>query len=182
MNKSLKLWGALCLSFMLTACGSLPDSLATTNENVIAQYQPVVDAQDGSEVRLGGVIDTVTNLATQTRIEIVNLPIDKYGKPDIDQEPNGRFIAYVDGFIDPVTYTRGRLITVGGSKAGDERGKVGEFEADFPVIKAYGQYLWRVEERLIINRQASAFHSCWGYYCDDFYYGPTQGRVIKEVK
>ncbi|MFA0084547.1 starvation-inducible protein [Vibrio sp. 10N.286.49.C2] len=182
MMKSIKMWGALCLSFLLTACGSLPDQLATTNENVVAQYQPVVDASDGIEVRLGGVIDTVTNLASRTRIEIVNLPIDKYGKPDIDQEPNGRFIAYVDGFVDPVTYSRGRLITVGGKKAGVERGKVGEFEADFPVINAYGQYLWRVEERLIINRHNSSFNSCWGYYCDDFYYGPTQGRVVKEVK
>ncbi|ASI90168.1 MULTISPECIES: Slp family lipoprotein [Vibrio] len=182
MNLVTKIVSLIGLSIMLSACGSLPEQLATTNENVVSQYQQVVDAKDGTEVRLGGVIDTVKNLPSQTRIEIVNLPIDKYGKPDLDQEPNGRFIAYVDGFVDPVTYSRGRLITVGGHKGGVERGKVGEFEADFPVIKVYGQYLWRVEERLIINRNPSSFHSCWGYYCDDFYYGPTQGRVIKEVK
>ncbi|MBY6197620.1 Slp family lipoprotein [Vibrio hangzhouensis] len=182
MKMLAKLGSLLGLSALLSACGSLPEQLATTNENVTAQYQLVVDAAKGTEVRLGGVIDTVKNLPDQTRIEIVNLPIDKYGKPDIDQEPNGRFIAYVDGFVDPVTYSRGRLITIGGNKDGVERGKVGEFEADFPVIQAYGQYLWRVEERLIINRHTSAFSTCWGYYCDDFYYGPTQGRVIKEVK
>lgn len=184
MKTFLKLSSIMALSAVLSACGSLPDNLATENENVVATYQGVIDTNDNAEVRLGGVIDTVKNLADRTRIEVVNLPIDKYGKPDISKEPNGRFIAYVDGFVDPITYAQGRLITVGGNKEGLERGKIGEYEGDFPVIKAYGNHLWRVEERLIINRDFGGYNSCWGYYCDGFYYhgGSSTGRVVKEVK
>ncbi|MFC5076940.1 Outer membrane protein slp precursor [Vibrio thalassae] len=186
MKTLVKLSSLVALSVVLSACGSLPDSLATSNENVVSSYQQVMDASDETEVRLGGVIDTVKNLPDKTRIEIVNLPIDKYGKPDISVEPNGRFIAYVEGFVDPITYAQGRLVTVGGYKAGTERGRIGDYEGDFPVIKAYGNYLWRVEERLIINRDFGGYGPgpCWGYYCDGFYYygGTSSGRVIKEVR
>jgi outer membrane lipoprotein len=170
------------IMLMLGGCGSLPEQLVSTNELVVTDYGQFVSSPDDSDIRLGGVIDTVTNLADRTRIEVVNLPINSQGKPDIDREPDGRFIAYIDGFIDPITYQRGRLLSVVGKKQGLEKAKVGEFEGEFPVIDVYGQYLWRVEERLIINRSHGAFSSCWGYYCDDFYYGPTQGHIIKEVK
>ncbi len=87
------------------------------------------------DVRLGGIIAKVDNFKDKTRLEIVNLPISKSGKPDIDEEPTGRFIAYFDGYLEPVAFSEGRLLTVVGKGAGEEEGKIGEHEYVFPIIK-----------------------------------------------
>ncbi len=78
------------------------------------------------DVRLGGIIAKVDNFKDKTRLEIVNLPISKSGKPDIDEEPTGRFVAYFDGYLEPVAFSEGRLVTVVGKGAGEEEGKIGE--------------------------------------------------------
>ncbi|MGT0150216.1 Slp family lipoprotein [Vibrio metschnikovii] len=64
-----------------------------------------------NEVRLGGVIAQVTNLVDRTRIEVVNLPIDKAGKPLLTDEPQGRFIGYIDGLSTRLLMVKVRLVT-----------------------------------------------------------------------
>ncbi|GAB2656863.1 Slp family lipoprotein [Vibrio panuliri] len=176
---------ALCSVALLalSACSSLPEQLVSDNPNLISDYatwqqQSAVQ----NEVRMGGVIAEVENLADRTRIEVVNLPIDSVGKPDIGQEPNGRFVAYLQGFEDPVAFAPGRLITFLGESNGSENGKVGEFDATFPVMNARGYRLWRVEERIIINDPGSYVYPCRTIYCRDNYYNSRQGRVIKDVR
>ncbi len=80
---------------LLSACTSLPTELsASSEETVISDYNTWVDpstSQD-SEVRLGGVIASITNLKDKTRIEVVNVPIDSVGRPSVKVEPQGRFV------------------------------------------------------------------------------------------
>ena len=86
------------LIIALSACSTLPEDLVSTNPNVQTSYSNWKKSLDVSqEVRLGGVIAHVTNLKYTTRVEVVNLPIASNGKPDINQEPQGRFVAYVQG-------------------------------------------------------------------------------------
>lgn len=174
----------LSIFAMLTACASLPPQLASDQESVISDYT-LWSQQDGHterDVRLGGVIAQTTNLADRTRIEIVNLPIDASGRPNLAREPEGRFIGYVDGFLDPVTYSPGRLISVIGTTAPSERGNIGEYDYLFPVMKVNGYYLWRVEERIIVDDRGPYLFPCRNFHCrhmDDY---PRSGRVIQEVK
>lgn len=174
----------LSLVFMLTACASLPPELVSRNESVISDYVlwSQMEENAGSEVRLGGIIAQVTNLADKTRIEIVNVPIDQAGRPNLNREPQGRFVGYVDGFLDPVTYGPGRLITVIGTTAKPELGKVGEYESSFPVMKVDGYYLWRVEERIILDDVGPYSYPCRNFYCRGFDDYPRSGRVLQEVK
>lgn len=171
------------LALLLSACGSLPDNLKTDNVNVVTDYdQWRQSTLAGSEVRLGGVIAKVTNLEQSTRVEVVNLPISAIGKPDIDKEPQGRFVAYIQGFADPVTLAEGRLITLLGNSQATEQGQVGEFSYEFPVMNVTGYHLWRIEEKIIVHDIDSGLYSCRSLYCRDLQFGTRQGKVIQEVK
>lgn len=174
---------AITTLLFVSACSSLPENLDSDNPNLITDYQ-TWQASDvkQSQVRLGGMIANVTNLEDKTRIEVVNLPIGSSAKPDIDQEPSGRFVVYVDGFADPVTLSQGRLISVLGQSQGREQAKVGDYSYDFPVMKASGYHLWRIEERVIVYDFDSYLHPCSGLYCRDERYGTRQGKVIQEVR
>lgn len=167
----------------LSACSSLPESLKSDNPQLITDYSVWQSSEDAqSEVRLGGLIAKVTNLKDKTRIEVVNLPINSAGKPDINQEAQGRFVGYVSGFADPVTLSEGRLISLIGDSQGREQGKVGEYNYEFPVMKVKGYHLWRIEERVIIHDFDSYLYPCHGLYCRENRYGTRQGQVIQEVK
>ncbi|MCG3759985.1 Slp family lipoprotein [Vibrio cincinnatiensis] len=174
----------LSILAMLTACSSLPPQLASDQASVISDYAQWSQMGENAEghVRLGGVIAQVTNLSDRTRIEIVNLPIDSLGRPNLSHEPQGRFVGYVDGFLDPVTFGPGRLISVIGTTDPLERGSVGEYDYLFPVMNIHGYYLWRVEERIIVDDMGPYLFPCRNFHCrhmDDY---PRSGRVIQEVK
>ncbi len=174
---------AITILLFLNACSSLPPQLASDNPNLVTQYNVwQSQLQLKPEVRLGGVIAKVTNLADKTRVEIVNLPIDSAGKPDIDLEPTGRFVAYFPGFVDPVALADGRLITVLGNATGSETSEVGEYQYQFPTMDVTGFRLWRVEERVVIYDRYSDFYPCYGIACNDIHFQPRQGRVIKDVR
>lgn len=171
-------------SLFLSACSTLPETLQSHTPEPMMTLQQLVDDQgSGSDVRLGGVIAKVDNLQDRTRIEVVNLPISSVGKPTLNTEPKGRFVAYFNGFVDPVTYSEGRLMTVVGNSAPDEEGKVGEFIQRFPVILGYGHQLWKIEERVIINDVGSYHSPCYGLYCrGSRYHGSRQtGKITQEV-
>ncbi|MBW3694480.1 Slp family lipoprotein [Vibrio sp. T187] len=175
----------LSLAFLVLAgCSSLPTELTAKTEPVITDYQLWLDADPDTkpDVRLGGVIASVQNLDDKTRIEVVNLPIDSNGKPDLDAEPKGRFVAYISGYAEPVSFAKGRMLTIVGTTAMPETGLVGEYEYTFPVMNAYGQRLWQIKERIVVTDTTSHYYSCRSMYCRSFNYGPKQGRVIQEVK
>ncbi|AMF94896.1 Slp family lipoprotein [Vibrio fluvialis] len=171
-------------ALLLSACASLPEQLTSQSESVVTDYTiwTQADPAQKGEVRLGGVIASTKNLTDKTRLEIVNLPIDDAGRPSLTSEPQGRFVAYVKGFLDPVTFGEGRLITLVGTTAEPESGKVGDFEHQFPVMNANGYYLWRVTERVVIDDTGPYMFPCRNFYCRHFDDFPRDGRVIQEVK
>lgn len=169
----------------LSACSSLPEELNASTELVVTDYKAFAESQGqvSEDVRLGGIIAKVDNFKDKTRLEIVNLPISESGKPDIDEEPTGRFVAYFDGYLEPVAFSEGRLVTVVGKGAGEEEGKIGEHGYIFPVIKGEGYRLWKIEERVRMYDSPTYFYPCYSINCrmwrNDF---PQDGKVIKQVK
>ncbi|MFC1234868.1 Slp family lipoprotein [Vibrio sp. DW001] len=174
----------LICSALISACSSLPDSLSTTNENVLTDYQQWVDApvDQENEVRLGGIIANVTNLENQTRIEVVNMPINSVGKPSLHSEPTGRYVGYYNGYLESMSFAKGRLVTLLGVSDGEEQGKVDDFDMTFKVMNIKGFHLWRIEETVIVNDIESHFSPCYGLYCRGSRGLPSKGKVIQEVK
>lgn len=175
---------ALFAALLISACSTLPSELEANSEQVITDYQSwtSTDTAHNSQVRLGGVIAKVTNLKDKTRIEVVNVPIDSAGRPSVKAEPAGRFVGYVNQFLDPITYASGRLITLLGTTAEPETGLVGESEHTFPVMTVEGYHLWRVEERIIMEDSGPYLYPCISYFCRDRSDLYREGRVIQEVK
>lgn len=94
------------------------------------------------QVRWGGTIAKVENHKTETWIEVVERPLDNNGRPRQLDQSGGRFLARVDGFLDPVIYTLGRRITVAGLLQENITRPIGDYTYTFPVVKVTSFYLW----------------------------------------
>ncbi|WP_032468377.1 Slp family lipoprotein [Vibrio sp. RC586] len=173
------------IALLLSACASLPPELGKPDDKtVVTEYAAWLDLDPAakSPVRMGGVVANISNQKDRTRVELVNLPIDSAGRPNIHQEPQGRFVAYVKGFLDPITYGEGRLLTLYGATAEPEVGKVGDYEHTYPVMNAQGFHLWRVEERVEVDDIGPYMFPCRGFYCWPRSMPDRDGRIIQEVK
>jgi outer membrane lipoprotein len=98
----------------------------------------------GKSVRWGGNIVSVRNLKTETQLEIVGRRLDGDGRPRDENRSDGRFLANVSGFLDPLVYKTGRDVTVNGHIEGTIDRAIGEFAYTYPVVRAADVHLWEV--------------------------------------
>ena len=77
----------------------------------------------------------------------------------IESHSNGRFIAYLNGFVDPENL-KDQYITVAGVLSGKEQGKIDQADYRYPVVQAHQYRLWKLVQE-------------YYYDPDDMYdYGP----------
>ncbi|OOF67613.1 Slp family lipoprotein [Rodentibacter caecimuris] len=132
----------LCLS----ACVVSPRGLETKKFKIteLQQILPEDYACACKPIRLGGKVISATALEKQTRLEILSLPVYSLSaKPQLDSISDGRFIAYVDGFIDPEVL-KDRYITIGGVLKKQEKGKVDKANYNYPIVAVEHYRLWRL--------------------------------------
>lgn len=99
---------------------------------------------EGALVRWGGSIASVMNQSDgSTLLEIVSRPLYSGGRPIHDDRSEGRFLAVLDGFLDPEIVTAGRDVTVLGKLAGRKPGKIGESDYVFPVVYIQDYRIWK---------------------------------------
>ena len=140
-------WMYLLLALLLSACATGPSfdtrgvNRSLTPKNTVAK----LTAAEGKQVLWGGVILSTTNLKDSTDIEVLGYPLDKNQKPQRDRQPLGRFIFSVQGYLEPATYAKDRMLTVVGKVSRSQAGKVGESDYIYPVIAAEQLYLWPQE-------------------------------------
>jgi outer membrane lipoprotein len=96
----------------------------------------------GLRVRWGGEIISVENLADETHIEILSQRLNKSGKPISDSKSRGRFIARMEGFLDPQDYPKERQITVVGRIEDVIEKPVGDYPYAYPRVEVGNYYLW----------------------------------------
>lgn len=139
---------ALALPIMLSACAPAP-IYRTGASVVVAAPQEVVAAPGNfhsAEIVSGGRVVSVHNLENQTEIEILGYPLDSSQRPRMDQSPYGRFIAIVPGFVEPMNYPGGSLVTLRGTVLGSRQGDVGNASYDFPLVRSLEMHRWTPEE------------------------------------
>jgi len=139
------LYGALLSLLLLVGCGTTPvDSISQPppNDPSLADVKARIGDFRIQRVRWGGTIVTVQNRPQDTEVEIVARALDDYGRPRFGGESLGRFIARIDGFLDPVVYARDRDITVAGTIEGKLTRAVGDYLYDYVVVRAEQQKLW----------------------------------------
>jgi len=96
----------------------------------------------GAAVRWGGKIAKVENRKTDTLIVIVDQELERRGRPYEGSATGGRFMARVEGFLDPAIYTKDKLMTIAGTIEGEATRPVGQFMYRMPVITVNAIKLW----------------------------------------
>ncbi|WP_303906046.1 Slp family lipoprotein [Thiohalomonas denitrificans] len=161
----------LLLAAVLTlgACATqVPERIQTApaGNPPVAEVRSNPERFEGSRVRWGGTIANVQNRADETLIQIVARDLTDAGKPKEEDRSSGRFIARIDGFVDPAVYTQGRRLTVTGEIVGSRVEPVGEYEYRFPVVEVEASYLWPRETESV--RRPYYYDPFW----DPFWYDP----------
>lgn len=137
-------WFLLLLVLGFTGCATVPEPLRNAPEQSpsIDAVRADPQAHRGERVRWGGTIAGVENRAERTLIEVVGRPLNPGGRPDKDGTTPGRFLARVEGFLDPAVYKEGRLLTVVGRLDDATVRPVGDYPYRYPVVATDGYYLW----------------------------------------
>lgn len=157
-------WLFASIMALLSGCATqapAPIAAAPPNNPPLAQVRANLSDYQGISIRWGGTIAKVENREQETVLLIVSQPLDDEGKPQVGAASQGRFMAKVNGFLDPVIYATGRLVTVVGTVAGSESRKIGSYPYLYPVVAVKDYHLWPLPRRM------ARYHTCY----DPFWYG-----------
>jgi len=135
------------LPLLLGACagGPAPDTRRVDRSLTPGVVSAEPGAATGRQVLWGGVILGTTNLPDSTRIELLAYPLDSQEKPQRDDPPQEHFLLEQCGFLDPVIYAEGRLLTITGTILRVDKDPLGVAEQTCPVISAKELHLWPAE-------------------------------------
>lgn len=161
---------------LLSACSTVPETVGFEQQNTsFVRVAQAPEAFVGNQVRWGGVVARVENLEQDTLVEIVNLPLDSRARPLGNANTAGRFIARVQGFLDPMIYKQGKEITVVGILNDPMPGQIGQHRVDFPVVDSTGHHLWEKRPARVYVSTYSTWDPFWfgsiGYRWRYPYYG-----------
>ena len=152
------------LTTALGACaGNVPRAISEqpSGHISVAEARKDMDHISGQDVRWGGKIAGVENHATETWVEVVQEPLNHFGRPIESDSSEGRFIARIDGFLDPRVYTKNRLITVAGTLEKTVQRPIGEYQYTYPLMHAVVYYMWSPNTDLPSH-----------YFYDPYWYDP----------
>lgn len=132
----------------LGACAPAPiyKNLGNTVAATPFQVAQTPERYAGGQVIWGGRIVKVTNLANSSEIEVLAYPLDGSQRPKANDSGNGRFIAVMPGYVEPLDYPAGALMTLTGKLNGSRAGKVGDADYVFPLVGVAQSHVWTVSE------------------------------------
>lgn len=159
---------ALLGTLLLAGCATFPEKLQLEDTTQLVIYEDAASKAEevkGKMLRWGGAIAKVENKPETTVFEMVYYPLTSYGRPIASEESMGRFRVHVNGFMDPMVYQVGRLMTFTAKLNGLEKGLVGEHEYVFPTANVEAYYLWKNVQRIDISSVHVWPHEYWyGFY------------------
>lgn len=127
------------LYLILIGCATTEtlDEGSPANQVTFVQVKAAPDSYRGQSVIFGGEVLSARRLKDATRIEILQLPLDRSDRLGTDRtQSQGRFIAMHRDFLDPATIPPGTRVTVTGEVAGTMTLPLDETEYTYPVIEA----------------------------------------------
>ncbi|KFF69411.1 Slp family lipoprotein [Pectobacterium brasiliense] len=174
-QKKARLGIVAATALLLSGCVTVPDAIKGTSPTPQDDLVRVMNAPQiyvGQESRFGGRVVSIRNEANKTRLEIASMPLDSGAKPLLDMPSEGRFIAYVNRFLEPVDF-KDQLVTVVGPIVGTEQGAIGDKPYRYVVIDVQGYKRWNVVQRLMVPPGG---YGPWGWRAGYGYgWGPGWG-------
>ncbi len=134
----------LILCLLLVGCSGLPPTIEDPPAFDLAYSYAVQDATryKNMPVRWGGVIAEVDNEQNASFIQILLYPLNSWGRPMLDEQPQGRFVAKSTKFLDPLVYAKNSEITVAGTLSGNINRTIGQKAMTLPLVSSITLYLW----------------------------------------
>ncbi len=141
-------WLAPLAVLALAACAPAPIYKPVPGALIVTpmQVSQTPERYPSGDVIWGGRIVQVANLADHSEVEVLAYPLDSSQRPKANDNGNGRFIVLMPGYVEPLNYASGSLITVSGKLNGSRAGKVGEAEYVFPLVSATQSHVWTAKE------------------------------------
>lgn len=127
----------LVLGVLLSAC-TTPRSAPEQTPGIA----PVSSPAGAHRVTWGGQLIAVENRRDSTELEVLAFPLDSGGRPDTAAASVGRFVAVQAGFLDPVDYAPGRLVTATGTVGAARTGAVGGAQVRLATLDVQSLRLW----------------------------------------
>ncbi len=106
-----------------------------------------IERYEGETVMLGGRIIKVENASKECQIVVLQMPLASNGRPENEEESQGRFLIQYEQFKDPAIYMKGKSITVVGRVIGSNRRPIGEYMYVYPKIAPIETKLWEGKDR-----------------------------------
>ncbi|HKV65783.1 MAG TPA: Slp family lipoprotein [Rhodanobacteraceae bacterium] len=147
-SSAIRLLFALALSLAIAACAPAP-LYKTAPSSVNATPQQVATSPANFrnlQVVWGGSVISVHNLADHSEVEILAYPLDASQRPRLKEPATGRFIAIVPGFVEPMNYPPGSLVTLRGTLDGARSGEVGQAGYTFALVHSEAMHRWTPDE------------------------------------
>ncbi|WP_412972856.1 Slp family lipoprotein [Glaciecola sp. MF2-115] len=166
----------VAVALLISGCVIVPEPIKVSDTDDLLSFESVINGDSsaqGAEVRWGGEIVSVENKKEYSEFEILHYPNNHYGKPRANMDSAGRFKVRVTGFIDPLVFETGRLITFLGELGEPTEGIIGEQTYIYPVVLANGYYMWKdTEEYQVSGFYYSELSPFWGMGIRHHYYRP----------
>lgn len=143
---NLKAYCLLGLIVLLAACASAisKESLKQVDPEITFQrlvHEP--ERYEGKVILVGGRIIATTVQEGESRVEVLQQPLDSKQRPQETDVSYGRFLVRFEGFLDPAIYAGGKKITVVGEVWGKEVMPLNGMEYSYPVLLPREHYLWK---------------------------------------
>ena len=149
MNIFRRLTAAVAATMLVGCAATVPEAIRETPPGNPSPVEVRANPEQfvGARVRWGGSIASVDNRKEQTWIEVVARQLQDNGRPESGDTSFGRFLARIDGFVDPSIYSDEREITVVGTLRDSVRRTIGEYPYLYPVVEVSSHHLWPRELR-----------------------------------
>jgi outer membrane lipoprotein len=140
------LLSTLILLITLAGCASTQEA-EDRQALTFLQVKAAPDSFQGQSTVFGGRVLTARRQKDGTRIEILQLPLDRSLRPGYDlTQSQGRFIAIYREFLDPATLPPGTRITVTGEVSGSTTLPLDETDYTYLVINIKRVQVWAASE------------------------------------
>jgi outer membrane lipoprotein len=132
----------IALLITLTGCASMQEA-QDKQAFTFLQVKAAPDSFKGQSAVFGGKVLTARRQKDSTKIEILQLPLDRSLRPGYDlTQSQGRFIALQREFLDPATLPPGTRVTVTGEISGSITLPLDETNYTYPVINITRVQVW----------------------------------------
>ena len=171
----------VCLTFpFMVGCASIyqtdafSDTVLTKVDLTItfSQVKESPGSHQGVTLLLGGEVLEAKRLKDQTRLTILQLPLDSYQEPTRNRtQSEGRFLAFQTDFLDPATVPKGTRLTLIGTISGSITEPLDEMDYNYPTLTIQHIKVW--PERPI--PYAYYPYPYWSYGPYPYFYRPGFG-------